>query len=262
MITTTSSQPLTELTTGAARVTPSPNCTDPVRRACMIHRWENLTFLHWRYEPEAIQRLLPPGYAVECFDGSAWVGLVPFEMVVRPPYLPAVPWLSRFPETNVRTYVTAPDGSTGVWFLSLDASRLHAVLGARATYALPYYWSSMDVRSIGPVVTYRSRRGPATHAARSDVAIEVGAPFGAGELTDLDHWLTARYRLFTVLDHGDRFARAEHVPWLLHHARALHCDSDLIVAAGLPTPTAPPLVHWSPGVEVRIGTPQRMIATR
>lgn len=227
----------------------------------MIHRWDNLTLLHWRYEPGLVQRLLPPGYRVDLHDDSAWVGLVPFEMVVRPPGLPAVGWLSRFPETNVRTYVTAPDGSTGVWFLSLDASRLHAVIGARVTYALPYFWSSMSVRSSGPVVTYRSRRGASAHAPRSDVTIEVGEPFEPAELTARDHWLTARYRLFTVLDHGRRFARAEHVPWLLHRARLLHCDSDLIATAGLPAPVGEPLVHWSPGVEVRIGTPRRLPAT-
>ncbi len=226
----------------------------------MVHRWDELTFLHWRYDPDQVQRLLPEGYRVECADGSAWVGLVPFRMVFRPPFLPAVPWLSTFPETNVRTYVTAPDGSTGVWFLSLDASRLHAVLGGRSTYALPYCWSAMEVRTTGPVVTYRSRRrwpGPA--GVRSDVAVEVGEPFAPAELTELDHWLTARYRLFTVHDDGARFARAEHVPWLLHRARLLHCDSGLIAAAGLPAPTGDPLVHFSPGVEVRVGTPQPVV---
>jgi len=38
----------------------------------------------------------------------------------------------------------------------------------------------------------------------------------------------------------------------------LHCDSALITAAGLPAPQGEPVVHWSPGIEVRIGTPQRM----
>lgn len=247
-------------TAGPAR-TVDPRCTDPVRRACMIHRWDRLTFLHWRYAPEEVQRLLPPGYKVETFDGSAWVGLVPFEMVFRPPFLPAAPWLSRFPETNVRTYVTAPDGSTGVWFLSLDASRLHAVLGARATYRLPYYWSSMQVGRTADRMTYRSRRRrrPAGGLAPSAVSVEIGAPFTDSELTDLDHWLTARYRLFTVLDHGRSFARADHAPWVLHHARVVHLESDLILAGGLEAPTGAPLVHWSPGVEVRIGRPLPML---
>ena len=69
-----------------------------------------------------------------------------------------VPWLSRFCETNVRTYVTAPDGSRGVWFLSLDASRLPAVVTARAGYQLPYFWSAMSYHRAGDVVAYRCRR--------------------------------------------------------------------------------------------------------
>ena len=55
---------------------------------------------------------LPPGLEVETFDGSAWVGLVPFAMRVTLPRSPLVPWLSRFPETNVRTYARSADGNT------------------------------------------------------------------------------------------------------------------------------------------------------
>ena len=94
---------------------PRASCPVPVRRPCMIHEWNELTFLHWRYDAEAVQRLLPPGLEVETFDGSAWVGLVPFQMLVRPPGLPPLPWVSHFPETNVRTYARAADGSVGVF---------------------------------------------------------------------------------------------------------------------------------------------------
>src|SRR4051812_36251164 len=48
-------------------------CTVPVRRAAMVHWWDELTFLHWRFEPDAVHRLLPRGLEVEPFDGSAWV---------------------------------------------------------------------------------------------------------------------------------------------------------------------------------------------
>ena len=71
----------------------------------MVHWWDELTFLHWRFEPGAVQRLLPGGLTVETMDGTAWVGLVPFFLRVGLPGVPSVPWLSRFAETNVRTYV-------------------------------------------------------------------------------------------------------------------------------------------------------------
>src|ERR687889_214343 len=81
---------------------------------------------------EQVQALLPHGLTVEPYDGSAWVGLVPFRIEVRAPHLPAVPWASRFPETNVRTYVTDSTGRSGIWFFSLDAARLGVLLGRDA----------------------------------------------------------------------------------------------------------------------------------
>jgi uncharacterized protein len=97
----------------------------------MYHHWNWITFLHWRYPPAVVQRLLPPGLTAETFDGTAWIGLTPFLMEgIRPPVLPALPWLSRFGEVNVRTYVHDDQGRSGIWFFSLDAARLPAVAGA------------------------------------------------------------------------------------------------------------------------------------
>jgi len=229
----------------------------------MVHGWRNLTFVHWRVEAAAVQRLLPPGLEVETFDGTAWVGLVPFEMEVTLPGSPLVPWLSRFPETNVRTYVRAADGTTGVWFLSLEAARLGAVVVARAGYRLPYFWSSMDVRTLGNVVTYDShRRWPGPRGSRARVVVETAEPFAADDLDDLDHWLTARWRLYSTSSVGLRAALAEHPPWPLHRARLLHLDEDLVRAAGLPAPEGDPLLHWSPGVGVQISLPRRVRVPR
>src|SRR4051812_8969252 len=112
----------------------------------MYQGWERLTFLHWRYSPAAIAPLIPPSLELDTFDGEAWVGLTPFKVTgLRPPGLPALPWLSEFPEMNVRTYVRGPDGERGIWFFSLEASRLAAVAGARLTYRLPYRWARMRV---------------------------------------------------------------------------------------------------------------------
>ena len=84
--------------------TGGPPPTPRVARPVMHHRWSDITFLHWRYPAALIQSMLPPSLTVEPFDGTAWIGMTPFLMEdVRPPGLPALPWLSRFPETNLRT---------------------------------------------------------------------------------------------------------------------------------------------------------------
>lgn len=236
-----------------------PDCPIQVDRASMINRWDQLTFLHWSYAPEVIQELLPSGLTVDTFEGHGWVGLVPFMMEVRPPQGPALPWISRFCETNVRTYVVGPDGTRGVWFLSLDAARLPAVVVGRTTYRVPYFWSAMSSTRADGIVHYRTRRRwPAPRGVASSVRVRPGAPFTNGELGDLDHWLTAQWRLFSVTSRAIRAAWAEHPPWPLHHVDVLECDDELLTAAGLPTPTGEPLAHWSPGVEVRIGLPRRL----
>jgi uncharacterized protein YqjF (DUF2071 family) len=234
-------------------ITPEP--VEPVGHPVMIHRWETLTFLHHPLDPEEVQQLLPDGLEVDTFQGRAWVGLVPFAMRIRAPWLPAVPWLSVFPETNVRTYVRGPDGRRGIWFLSLDVPRLAAVATARATYRLPYCWSRMRLRHDGPEVRYESnRRWPAGDAS-SLVVVDVGNDLAPGEATELEHFLTARWGLYSWLRRGLAYAPVEHRAWPLRRASLLELRDTMTRAAGLEV-TGDPLVHFSPGVEVRIGRPR------
>src|SRR5947207_2324696 len=148
----------------------------PVRHPVMLQQWRRLTFLHWRYPAGVVQASLPEGLRVQTFDGTAWVGLVPFVMRgVRAPGIPPLPWLSEFPETNVRTYVEGPDGRAGIWFFSLDAARLPAVVAGRTAYGLPYCWSSMSVTPSGRELRYRSaRRWPGPQGAGCDAVVAAG----------------------------------------------------------------------------------------
>jgi uncharacterized protein len=101
----------------------------------MRQQWQRLTFLHWQFEPAVVQRLLPYWLQPDIFEGSAWVGLVPFFMRVATRGGRELMPVSRFCETNVRTYVRDQNGRTGIWFLSLDAASLGAVSVARASRA-------------------------------------------------------------------------------------------------------------------------------
>jgi uncharacterized protein YqjF (DUF2071 family) len=89
-------------------------------------RWHDLLFLHWPVRPELIRPLIPRGLELDTFDGSAWLGVVPFRMTgVRLRCIPQFAGMA-FPEINVRTYVKA-GGKSGVWFFSLDATSRLAV---------------------------------------------------------------------------------------------------------------------------------------
>lgn len=222
----------------------------------MRHDWTRLAFLHWPYDIAAVQRLLPPELLVEPYGGKAWVGLVPFHMRVRGPVGAPAPWLSFFPETNVRTYARGPDGRTAVWFFSLDAGRLPAVVAARASHRLPYFWSSMHIDEDGADITYHSlRRWPGPARAHSVVTVRRGSPFKATELGAFDHYLTARFALWAPLRRGLALARAEHPPWPLRRAEVMVVDESLVRAAGLPDPVGEPVAHYSDGVAVKIGRP-------
>jgi len=111
----------------------------------------------------------------------------------------------------------------------------------------------MTVERDGPVMRYRSRRRwPGPTPATSAITVEVGAPLPPEELGPFDHYLTARWQLYTTL--GPLLARStvEHEPWPLHRAAVRQLDSNLIEAAGLPVPQGRAGVHWSPGVRTRI----------
>jgi uncharacterized protein YqjF (DUF2071 family) len=223
----------------------------------MIHQWRLMSFLHWSYPPDLVAPLLADGLRVDTHDGRAWVSMTPFHMRgVRPPGVPALPWLSRFPETNVRTYVRGPDGGSGIYFFSLDAGRLAAVLAAQVSLRLPYRWSSASVGIHDGCLTYRGRRRwPGPPGVGYSARVRPAAALAEAELGPLDHFLTARYRLYTQI--GGRLVAVDvqHPPWPLHRATLVELTQDLLAAAGLPSPDGPPLTHASPGVRVRIGWP-------
>lgn len=137
------------------------------------HVWSNLLFAHWRVSKELLQPLIPPQLTIDTFDGDAWVGLVPFHMSgVRPRGFPAVPGISSFHETNVRTYVHYRGGGCGVWFFSLDASNRLAVMLARRFWHLNYHLSRMTLTRNGDEISYRSNR--CAGGAGCDIRAKIG----------------------------------------------------------------------------------------
>ncbi len=233
----------------------------PVRRAVMVQRWTDVVFLHWRYRPDVVQDLLPPRVEVETFDGSAWVGLVPFRMEgLGLPGLAPLPFVGEFPEVNVRTYVRS-GGRRGVWFFSLDIDRLVPTVVARTAYRLPYCFGRVEHCRVGDIVTSAvHRRWPrAAGDGRTGIAVRTGSPVDPDE--PLEHFLTSRWGLIAATRRGSlRHAAVDHPIWPLHRVEVLHVDDHLVAEAGLPRPQGEPLGLWAPGVDVRVGRPTRVDA--
>jgi uncharacterized protein YqjF (DUF2071 family) len=228
----------------------------PLRgREIASQRWSDLTFLHWRVDPAVVAPLLPPGVAPDEFDGGTWVGLIPF-LLDRASLFggPPVPYVGRFVEVNVRLYGVDASGRRGVVFRSLEASRLAAVLAARAAFGLPYFWSRTTMDAESGVIRYGASRhggGPSTA-----IVARPGEPLDADPLAD---FLTARWGMFTARRQRTRFLPNEHEPWPLHAAELIELDDELVSAAGLPgvTDRPPDSVLYSPGVETRFGRGDR-----
>lgn len=229
----------------------------PLPRAPWLMRqtWRDLLFAHWPFPPDALRALVPAVLALDLYDGRAWLGVVPFRITgLRPRAIPAFPLYSRFPELNVRTYVTLR-GKPGVYFFSLDAGRVLPVLGARALFHLPYFIADMEVRHEGDAVHYRSRRraGAAAGASPPELVARYAptAPPYPATPGSLDHFLTERYCLYAVSRHGRAFrVDLHHAPWPLQPAQAVFEVNTMTRWLGLELPPAPPLLYFARRLDV------------
>ncbi len=211
----------------------------------MTQTWHDLLFAHWPIDPDTLRSTVPAGLALDLFDGRGWIGIVPFHMTnVAPRGLPALPWVSAFPELNVRTYVRVAD-RPGVYFFSLDAGNPLAVGAARALFHLPYYTADMTVDIAGNRVSYESRRRCDDRAVLRGEYGPTG-PVNPPRPGSLDHFLTERYCLYAV-DPGKGLHRLEihHPPWPLQPAEAILTVNGMAAAAGLRLPALEPLLHFS-----------------
>jgi uncharacterized protein len=211
--------------------------------------WNDLLFAHWPIAPEIMRPLVPSSLPLDTFDGQCWVAVTPFHMTgVRARWTPPLPGLSAFPELNVRTYVTH-GGKGGVYFFSLDAGSRVAAWAARSTYHLPYFHARMQVADHNGSIQYRSIRN---HDAELSAEYR---PIGSVQIREsgtIEHWLTERYCLYTVV--GDSVYRAEihHHPWPLQDAAAEFSANTMARAAGIELPAIQPLLHFAKRLEVLI----------
>lgn len=179
-------------------------------------RWEHLAFLHWPIPVDVIRPHVPEELEIETFDGTAWLGVVPFVMAeTRFRWLPPMPTAHRFAECNLRTYVRGRD-RPGVWFFSLDAESRLAVEGARVGFGLPYFRARMSCQLQGRAVRYRSeridRRAPAARFEASWRSVAEPNPAVKGTL---EHFLVERYCLYAERRGQLVCGEIAHPPWQL-----------------------------------------------
>jgi uncharacterized protein YqjF (DUF2071 family) len=219
----------------------------------MGQTWYDLLFAHWALAPERLRPLVPAPLELDLRDRRAWLGVTPFRVAgLRSRGTPPLPWLSRFPELNVRTYVVY-GGRPGIYFFSLDAARLAAVIAARRGYRLPYFQAHMASRRRAATIHFESRR-----ADSSGPPAEFRAAYGPSgsrlpiEDGSLERWLAERYCLYVVDERG-RALRGDihHSPWPLQPAAATIEANTMAAPLGIELDSEPAL-HFSARQDVLI----------
>lgn len=225
----------------------------------MTQTWNDLLFAHWPVDRQVLRERVPTRFDLDLFDGHAWLGVVPFHMTnVSPRLVPALPWISAFPELNVRTYVTV-DGKPGVFFFSLDAGNPIAVAAAKTLLNLPYFTAKMRVRlDDDGSVWYESRRtSPASgeFTARYRGLADRHEPHPG----TLEYFLTERYCLYAV-DRASRAYRLDihHPLWTLERGDGEITLNTMAAVSEIRLPDVAPLLHFSKRQDAVCWAPERI----
>jgi len=214
-------------------------------------KWSDLLFVHWEVSYDALRSLVPSELSIDLFDGRAYVTVIPFRVTEnRPAGWPGALG-TRFLETNVRTYVRAEDGEQGIFFLSLEASSVLAVVAARSLYGLPYYPAVISMEKQGRYVKYMCRRriGRPAMLHANYVVDEPLMPALPGSLTQ---FLVERYCLYVKRGATMYRVRVRHGPYPLCAVRLQQIEETLLASSKVPRPADAASCHFSPGVDVDI----------
>lgn len=219
----------------------------------MFQSWQEQLFMHWPVRREMLRELVPKELELDTYHGTAYVGVTPFLLSdLRVRMLPPLPGVSRFLETNLRTYVNV-GGKPGVFFFSLDAASRLAVAGARASFHLPYFFADMKSQRQAEWIRYRTSR----RKESAELVVRyrpTGDAFLAAPGT-IDHFLIERYALYVV--HRGRVIRGDihHRQWNLRPAAATIEVNTIPRAHHIELPAIDPLLHYSARQDTLIWLP-------
>mgnify|MGYP001166171881 CR=1 FL=1 len=204
-----------------------------IDRPIFYQNWNHLLFLHWKVPAEVIQERLPEGLKVDLWNGSAYLGIIPFMMEgLRPSFAFALPCISNFMEINLRTYVRDKHNRPGVWFFSLDTNNTFGNWIARKFFHLNYRYAETVFTNHSKDSYECSVSFPETNMSIQRFkwieSKETFLPSKDPEL--LEFFLTERYRLFTFSKKNNQLfsGRIAHEPYSLNVPTLEAFDTGLI----------------------------------
>lgn len=218
----------------------------------MNQTWNDVLLANYPIKLDVLRKLVPDVLPLDQFDGMGWIGVVPFHMTgIRLRGMPPVPGTDRFPELNIRTYVTI-NGKPGVYFFSLDAPKRLAVWLAQTFYSMPYFFADTKMKNNRSVFEFENTRRTEGEEAKFVCNYQpVSEPFHTIK-GSFDYWMTERYCFYTVNKKGVPL-RCDilHLPWLLQQVEAEISHNTMLSSQGILIEGVQPILHFSKKVEVR-----------
>ena len=183
----------------------------------LLQNWERLSFMHWEVDKRKLTKYLPSGLELDFFRGKTYVGVIPFFMKgVRPRWGFSLPFISSFPEFNIRIYVKHHNIS-GVYFITLDAQSFTSFLYANLFFKLPYMFSRGSVKTDKNINYWKTNRLTGDHKLEG-FCEGYGDELKAGKGT-IEEFFLERYYLFTQKNGRIYRGLVDHSPWKYRLAR-------------------------------------------
>lgn len=226
----------------------------------MRQEWHDLLFAHWSIDPAALRERVPRPLEPDLWHEEGYISVTPFHLRgLRPPGFMALPGISHFREINVRTYVIF-QGVPGIFFFSLDATNLSAVVGARVVYALPYYKARISIDQDKDAIRYHSQRlqQPLPAEFRVTYAATSGVLPWQSPGESLARFLSERYCLYAALGRSIYRVTIHHVPWPLQDATAEIEINSMTGPLNLTLAAQPKLLNFSKFLDVLVWWPERV----
>lgn len=215
--------------------------------------WNDLLFAHWPVRESDILPYIPEGLDLQKWGGSPWISVSPFLMdPLRVRGMPPLPFVHRFLEMNIRTYVEC-GGKPGIFFFDLDASSRLAVTGARTIAHLPYRYAEMSYHKEGEAIRYTSKRklNDGLEAEFQGLYKPANQMIFHAKPGTLLHWLTERYCLYAVSSGKQLYTGdIHHLPWPLQEAELEIGINTFTSALGLIHDPVPSLFTYTKRLEV------------
>lgn len=227
----------------------------------VAQREEQLLFYNWPVNPRTLADRIPGALALDLFDGSAWLTLIPFQMRgLRARFTPPMPGLSAFGEVDCLTYVVPRGGGdAGIWFFRITAATGVGSWLARHLWGLPYVHRPVALRPEGEWT--RCTAG-SVEAPDLDVRYRGTGPIHVARPGSLAEFIVERLVMYSATARGTLLAgREARPPRQIQAAEVVVGVNRIPELAALPAPVGEVAAWTCSASSIRTWLPVPVAAT-